>query len=233
MGFKTIKKSSAPDMVANQILQQIDNKAFLPGSQLPAQRELAEILGVGRSSIREAINALVVMGYLEPVQGRGTYVKQILPSSDERLDKLSIAFNAGSIFDLMEARVLLECESAALAAKRAEPRQIKKLKTILGKIPSADQGYDIFLRSDLQFHHAIAEATHNVVICEMTKLVLEKVTEHHSRMNTDQLSQSYKTLSIQTARGVLKAIEDGDSKTAAAWMGKHLGAIKDELSRVL
>jgi GntR family transcriptional repressor for pyruvate dehydrogenase complex len=78
------------------------------------------MLGVGRSSVREAINALVVMGYLEPLQGKGTFIKAVLPVADTGIEKLNAAFSAGSIFDLMEARVLLECRSAALAAERAD-----------------------------------------------------------------------------------------------------------------
>ena len=69
MAFVTIRKSSAPEMVAEQIIERISDGELSPGSCLPSQRELARMLGVGRSSVREAINALVVMGYLKPLQG--------------------------------------------------------------------------------------------------------------------------------------------------------------------
>jgi GntR family transcriptional repressor for pyruvate dehydrogenase complex len=79
MAFETIRRSSAPEMVAEQIINKIACGELAPGSRLPAQRDLARMLGVGRSSVREAINALVVMGYLEPLQGKGTFIKDVLP----------------------------------------------------------------------------------------------------------------------------------------------------------
>lgn len=68
MAFETIKKASAPEMVAEQIIKNIEAGQLLPGSCLPAQRDLARRLGVGRSSIREAINALVVLGYKDVIR---------------------------------------------------------------------------------------------------------------------------------------------------------------------
>ena len=91
MTFETIRKSSAPDMVAEQIIEMIAGGELAPGTQLPAQRDLAQMLGVGRSSVREAINALVVMGYLEPLQGKGTFIKDVLPTSDPGIEKLAAA----------------------------------------------------------------------------------------------------------------------------------------------
>lgn len=70
MSFEAIKKSSAVSQVTEQILEQIKKNILPPGSRLPSQRDLAVQLGVGRSSIREAVNALVVRGYLEPIQGK-------------------------------------------------------------------------------------------------------------------------------------------------------------------
>ena len=233
MTFKTIKKSSAPDLVVSQILKQIDNNTFPPGSKLPSQRELATMLGVGRSSIREAVNALVVRGYLEPIQGRGTFIRKTLPDADTRLEDLATAFRASSIMELMEARVMLECKSAALAAERANAAQINRIRESLARISVADVDYEIFLKQDLQFHHALAEATHNVVINEMTKFVLDKLAIHHAQLHTDRLSLAYRQISVDTAREVLAAVEAGDQKRAAEWMERHLGAIREELDEIL
>ena len=119
MQFTTIRKPSAPEMVAEQILAKIHSGELIPGGRLPAQRDLATMLGVGRSSVREAINALVVAGVLEAVHGRGTFVARD-SRSDAGLLKLKAALGAGSLLELMEARELLECKTAALAAERAD-----------------------------------------------------------------------------------------------------------------
>ena len=233
MAFETIRKSSAPDMVAEQIIERIAGGELAPGTQLPAQRDLAQMLGVGRSSVREAINALVVMGYLEPLQGKGTFIKDVLPTSDPGIEKLAAAFSAGSIFDLMEARELLECRSAALAAERADDAQILNLKAAMKKVSGTQTDYAIFLDADICFHAAVADAAGNVVLCELSKLVLEKVAAHHKALKTVLLPPAYREVSIRTAARVVEAIEAGDGDTAARWMAQHLYAIRDELKNII
>lgn len=233
MAFKTIRKSSAPEMVAEQIIGKIIGGELAPGTQLPAQRDLAQMLGVGRSSIREAIKALVVMGYLEPLQGKGTFIKDVLPTSDPSIEKLAAAFSAGSIFDLMEARELLECRSATLAAERADAAQIRNLKAAIKMVRGTQTDYAIFLDADIRFHAAVADAAGNVVLCELTKLVLEKVVAHHNALETILLPPAYRDVSIRTAARVVEAIEAGDGDAAARWMAQHLDAIRDELRNII
>ena len=233
MAFETIRKSSAPEMVAEQIIRRIASGELKPGTRLPAQRDLARMLGVGRSSVREAINALVVMGYLEPQQGRGTFIRTELPTADPGMEKLKAAFSASSIFDLMEARELMECRSAALAAERADARQIRKLKSIVQAVKFTTTEYAIFLEADLRFHAAVAEAAGNAVLGELTRLVLEKVVAHHSRLKTALLPPAYRDTSIQTAVRVVEAIEAADADGAAQWMARHLDAIRDELKHII
>jgi len=233
MAFKTIRKSSAPEMVAQQIVEKIADGELSPGVRLPSQRELAKMLGVGRSSVREAINALMVMGYLEPIQGKGTFIRDVLPETGSGLEKLNIAFSTGSIFDLMEARELLECHLAGLAAERAEASQINQLRETLKNASKTEKAYDLFLDADIHFHEAVADAANNVVLCELSKLLLEKVVSHHRALKTARLSSAYRETSIRTANRVFEAIESGDREAASRWMGSHLGAIRDELKEIL
>ena len=233
MTFEPIRKSSAPQKVAEQIVQKIVDGDLPPGAQLPSQRDLARMLGVGRSSVREAINALVVMGYLNPMQGKGTFVNAVLPTADAGLDHLTAALSAGSIFDLMEARHLLECRSAALAADRADAEQIAKLQAVMRGVARTETDYTIFLDADIQFHAAVAQASGNVVLCELTKLVLDKVVAHHRRLKTALLPPAYRERSIQTAAHVVAAIQAGDGDGAAAWMAEHLDAIRGELRHII
>lgn len=220
-------------MVAEQIIIKIEAGQLQPGSRLPAQRDLARQLGVGRSSIREAINALAVLGYLEVIQGKGTYIRQHLPQTDPTMEKLDAALAAGSIFDLMEARLLLESRSAALAAQRADKSQIRKLKETIAHLKTNNREYTLFLQADMAFHKAVAEATGNVVICEMTKLILEKLVVHHSSLKTKRLSAKYRATSIDTAAKVVECIQLQDEKNASLWMERHLNAITEELKDII
>jgi len=234
MGFETIRKSTAPEMVVQQILDKIDKGELEAGGQLPSQRELAQLFGVGRSSVREATNALVVMGYLEVTQGRGTFIRKELPGSGPSTVRLQTALAAGNIFDLMEARELLECKSCRLASERADEARIKPMELALQKARDAsNDDYPEFLQADLQFHYALAEATENDVICEMTKLLIEKVLDHHARFRTKYLSSNFRILSIESAARVIACVRAGDGDQAAEWMGRHLNAINEELKDII
>ncbi|MBW1840272.1 MAG: FadR family transcriptional regulator [Deltaproteobacteria bacterium] len=233
MLFETIHKSSAPEKVVAQILQKVKEGELLPGARLPSQRELAQIMGVGRSSVREAINALVVMGYLESIHGKGTFICKALPAVDLSSESFNAALKAGSIFDLMEAREVLECKSAELAAERAEPAQIKKVKNVLKRVKATEKNYSIFLQADIDFHTCLAEATGNIIIYEMTKLMLDKLTSYHSRLKTRKLSPEYRRFSTHSAKMVVHHVENGEGQEASAWMVRHLNAINEELKSII
>jgi GntR family transcriptional repressor for pyruvate dehydrogenase complex len=234
MGFEAIRKSTAPEMVVQQILDKLEKGELEPGGQLPSQRELAQLFGVGRSSVREATNALVVMGYLEVTQGRGTFIRKDPPGTGPSTARLQTALAAGNIFDLMEARELLECKSCHLAAERAEEGRIRPMEQALQKArEAAMDDYQSFLDADLDFHYALAEATENDVICEMMKLLIEKVLDHHARFRTTYLSANFRAFSIETAARVIASVRAGDGDQAAEWMHQHLNAINEELKDII
>ena len=235
MGFKAIKKNTAVNMVIEQILQQINDRVLVPGGKLPAQRELAVMLGVGRSSIREAVNALVAKGYLEPVQGKGTFITDCLPGTEQQLEKLSSVAQKSSLFDLVEARAVLECKTASLAAQRITKKELDRLTKILLELSHVDPHaeYNVFLEADMAFHYALAEATHNQIICEMTKFVLQLLGEHHEKIRASELSTAYRQRSVDTLEKVLDAIARQSPDDAASWMQVHLSAIKTEVDGVI
>ncbi len=233
MNFKTIRKSSAPEMVAEQILSQIKAGDLSPGDRLPPQRELATLFGVGRSSVREAINALVVMGYLDVAQGRGTYIKADLPDADVSMRQFDAALKAGSILELMDVRALIECRSARLSADRAESQKIRKIEDAIKGMRHCAADYESFLEADMQFHRALAEASENQILCELTNLILNKVVAHHVQLRTTRLSPGYRDISVETAEQILVSVEAGDGDAAAEWTGRHLNAIKAELKDIL
>ena len=232
-GYLRIARQSAPRLVAEQLLAKIDAAELEPGDSLPPQRELARLLGVGRSSLREAVNALAVMGYLEVIQGKGTYICESLSAADASLSKLDGALQAGALIDLMEIRETIECRSAQFAAERAGAGDIRKLKNILKRIDTNRDDYDAYLDSDLAFHIGVAQVAQNAVTLEITRLLLEKVVAHHRRLQTAQLSSTYRENSLQSARQVVACIQQGRGPDAAAWMGRHLNEIRSELKDIL
>jgi len=233
MVFEVIRKNTAPEMVVEQLLRKIRSGEIPAGSRLPSQRDLALSFGVGRSSIREALNALAVMGHLDVQQGRGTFVAAKVPGSDLSLQKLKAALKAGSLLDIIELRETLECKAAELAAERIESRQLNQLKQALREMEESPDDYRRFFKSDLEFHMLLSEATANQIFSEMLRFLLEKVVDHHDQLQTRLLSSDYREHSIRTLKQVLACLEREDGRGAAEWMRDHLNAIRREIKDIL
>ena len=233
MSFEVIRKNTAPEMVVDQLLRKIRSGEIPVGSRLPSQRDLALSFGVGRSSMREALNALSVMGHLDVQQGRGTFVAAKLPGEDLSLRKLKAALKAGSLLDIIELRETLECKAAELAAERIESRQLIQLKQTLRDMEESSDDYHRFFKSDLEFHTLLSEATTNRIFSEMLRFLLEKVVDHHGQFQTRLLSPDYRAHSIRTLKQVLACLEREDGRGAAEWMRDHLNAIRREIKDIL
>jgi GntR family transcriptional repressor for pyruvate dehydrogenase complex len=231
--FEAIRKNTAPEMVVEQILKKIGSGEIPLGSRLPSQRELAMSFGVGRSSVREALNALAVMGYLDVQQGRGTFVATEPPGADPSVSRLKAAMTAGSLLDLIELREALECRAAELAAERVETRQLGQLRQALRGMEESADDYHRFFAADLDFHSALADATANPIFSEMLRFLLQKVVDHHGKFQTGLLSPDYRAHSIRTLKQCLACLEREDGRGASEWMRDHLNAIRRELKDIL
>ena len=231
--YMKIRKASTPRLIAEQLIDRIRSGELKPGESLPAQGELAKLFGVGRSSIREAINALLVMGHVEVVQGKGTFIQDQLPLNDTGLLKLDNALEAGGLLDLLEIRDTIECGSARLAAERASSENVRKLKKALRRMASKRGVYEEFLDADLQFHMGLAEATQNLTVSRVTAQLLEELAGYHRKLKTPLLSPEYINRSIHSARQILAAIESGDGSRAAEWTRTHLNEIRTELRDII
>jgi GntR family transcriptional repressor for pyruvate dehydrogenase complex len=227
MPFKAVEKSTASRMVVKQILDSLRTGEFKLGEKLPSQKDLADLFGVGRSSVREAIKALDAMEYLNVIQGRGTFFKRNIPSDAQSLTDLKNALDSVAFSDLMKARVILECSAVELAAASVDPNQIHCLQESVKKLQESEEDREKFIKIDLAFHLALAEATNNIVIYEMMKLLLEKVHNHH--LVYFGITSGMREKTIATANQILSYIIKGEGKKGAACMRRHLSLVKEVL----
>lgn len=232
MAFNAVKISSAPEMLVKQILDSLKSGELEPGSRLPSQRELASTFKVGLSSVREAVKILTAMGYLEVIQGRGTFISQEALTKNELPSQLEAALEAVSLADLMKAREIMECNAAQIAAEAAEEDDIVRIQDALRRIENCGEDADGFYEADFDFHIAIAEATHNQAIYEIVKFLVEKVHQNH----TDFMAKSLKNLapinlrrSIDTARRIAIHLAERKGKEASECMRDHLNIVGHEL----
>jgi len=125
-----------------------------PGSRLPAERELADQLGISRSTLRQALTTLTQTGHLVSVRGRsgGTFVAERPPLAEG--DEKPLSEEAWAVLDY---RVAIETGATVLAAERAESGDIEQLVALVGSMAEADR-FDEYRRADIRLHIGIAEA---------------------------------------------------------------------------
>jgi GntR family transcriptional repressor for pyruvate dehydrogenase complex len=183
--FKSIKHIKVSDEIVNQIKNQISEGMLKPGDRLPPERDLVKEFGVSRPSLREALNSLVAMGFLE-VKGKRTYIKSV--ASESMLDPLSLLIKTDTqkIFDLIEVRKAIEAWGAFLAAQRATEEDIKRLENILEQMGKAYEQGRSWEKQDADFHLGIAQATHNTIHTHMMSTIYEFLRESVARVFKDR-----------------------------------------------
>ena len=158
--LKPIKPKRISDQVFDQLRELIFRGEFKSGEKILTERELAEAFGVSRTSVRDAINKLVVMGLLEQRQGQGTFVRS--PESSEKSIVANMVESQGaSITDLLEVRMGLECNAAAMAATRAVENDFQFMEKSIEEMQKEVKSGRLGTEADASFHMAIAYATNN------------------------------------------------------------------------
>ena len=171
---------SRTDLAANQLIELILEQGFQPGDKLPNEYELAALLGIGRSAVREAIRQLVSRNILNVRQGAGTFVAQKTGIPEDPLGLTFIGHDPGLALELSDVRMLIEPAAAELAASNATDEQIGRMVELceaLGQM--ADQGKS-YVAADLELHRYIGECCGNsilrnlmIILSDASKIAIE------------------------------------------------------------
>jgi GntR family transcriptional repressor for pyruvate dehydrogenase complex len=158
--LKPVKPRRVSDQVFEQLRELIFRGEFKPGERIMPERELSEAMGVSRTSVRDAISKLVAVGLLEQRQGQGTFVR--LRATEEK-QPLAAAMESeeATLEDLLEVRMGLECNSAALAARRALETDLQFLEKSIDEMRAEVAAGRLGTEADVSFHMAISYATKN------------------------------------------------------------------------
>lgn len=229
--LQAIDRTKVSASIVEQILEGIESGAFRPGSALPAERALAERLGVSRSSVREAIRVLVDAGLLDVRLGSGTYVREHVPRKVALLRAQAALTGEHSPIDVIAARMALEPTCAQVAAVQRHATDVEGIRAMLGQQERlVETGADASA-ADLGFHLAVAAATHNPVL----QLLVERLVEIMRRSPWADLKQASRESPTGAQRdirehgAVLAAIERGDGPGAARKMRTHLRSVEGDL----
>ena len=183
--FKSIKHTRISDEIVNQIKALIGEGKLKPGDRLPPERELIKEFGVSRPSLREALNSLVTMGFLE-IMGKRTYIRSVASQSMQNPLSLLIKADTKKIIDLIEVRKAIEAWGASLAAQRASKEDIRQLAGVIEEMKKAFEEGRSWEKQDADFHLGIAQATHNTIQAHIMSTIHDLLRESMARVFKDR-----------------------------------------------
>lgn len=217
--FETVKtkESSLAERTAEQISRLIVERQLTSEDKLPSEFELAELLHVGRGTIREGVKLLVARNVLEIRRGKGTY---IAPNPGEVPDPLGFAYYTDQLqlaMDLVEVRRQVEPWAARMAAERAAPEDLELLRETCSVVEQDILAGRDHSKNDVRFHVAIAKCTHNLVVPKLIPIITYAITLFVS------LTESrLKMETLVDHRDIMDAICSKDGRRAEASMAQHI-----------
>jgi GntR family transcriptional regulator, transcriptional repressor for pyruvate dehydrogenase complex len=229
MPLKPVEKILVSDGIMEQIRDLINSGEFRPGEKLPSEMKMTQMISVSRSSLREALNALIHLGYLRR-QNKGLYV---MPETNWKKN-LSFDFSRSqedlNVAEMIEVRKIVETELCALAAKRAAEEDIKALEECLEKMRIELNNPAAFTNADHHFHLCIAKAAKNRILADFVEKVRD-IFRSNIALIVEKSSISKRSLRYHDQ--IFEAIRTRDSQRARKIMAKHLADIEKEFVRIL
>ena len=216
------------ETVGEQLAEAV--KDLPAGTRVPSERELMKSLGVGRSTVREALNGLALLGLVEIRHGQGVFVAERRPEQEIEVSELEKALMKGVTHDFIEARLVVEVEVARLAAERRTDADLQRIKETIETLEAMDDApVDEALVPATGFNQAVADAAHNEVLAGMigsfVALMVERGPDLYEREN-------FRQWDIEEHTKIYDAIAAGDPALAADRMREHILAIEKNYREV-
>lgn len=216
--------------IASRMIARIHDGTLQPGDRLPSERTLAEKFGVSRTAIREALRSMEMMGCVESRVGEGTFIK--LPSLSNIVDPFSMVITryGRSDADLIEVRLILETEAAAMAAQRRSDAQLRELKQAVDDMCADIESGGSGVAAEERFHSILAEACAN----EAMHLMLNMCAGLLSAVRP--IAQSIKSaprIALKDHISICDAVEAQDDRLARKLMRTHLNRALRYMNRTV
>jgi GntR family transcriptional regulator, transcriptional repressor for pyruvate dehydrogenase complex len=220
--IRPITKISISEEIAKQIINLISNGDLKPGERLPSERELCEHFGASRSSLREALRCLSIVGVLNARVGDGTSVATDGGRFLRKIVEWRLITEKHDIENLMEVRIALEGVSAANAALRATQDDIEKLQEMLAKMKLAARDTKKFAVLDVEFHIALAKSSGNALVFDLVSMIRSHLVRVLPKV---LLLPNAMPLSTKEHIAIVEAIVRRDANAARTAMHAHLEAV--------
>ncbi len=233
MPFRPVTSEKLSAAVVRQIEELILRGILRPGERLPAERELAERLGVSRPSLRDALSELQGSGLLATRPGAGVYVADVLGSSFSPALRDLMSRHDEAVFDYLAFRRDMEGLAAERAARMASDTDLRVVQSAFDKMVAAHHSRAIEeeARLDAQFHMAIIEASHNVVMLHMMRSMYELLKEgvFYNRQVMFGQSTTREAL-LDQHRAINAALQARDERAARRAVEAHLDYVQKALA---
>ncbi|HEY0776576.1 MAG TPA: FCD domain-containing protein [Gemmatirosa sp.] len=227
--LRSVPRQQVVDGVIAQLQAQIEGGAFPVGERLPTEPELMAQLGVGRSTVREAVRALAHAGLLEVRQGAGTFVRARRPAPGGTVEA---QLRRAAILEVYEARRALELETARLAAARRDADDLAALRAHLDQRHAADAAGDraAFVTADVAFHEAVARAAKNGVLLALYRAFAAALSDALAAQLADSALDPGDVAPLHET--LLSAIATGDAAAAVGATAELLDQTIERLRRM-
>lgn len=220
--FEIVRRNRIYEEIARQIEKMITEKMKV-GDRLPPERQLADMFGVSRSSIRDAIRTLELSGLVEARQGLGTVVRE--HSSDAIFNPLTnvLVQKRKLVGELLDVRKMIEPPLASRAAAHATPDEVVEMESILRRQEQKMRAGELAVDEDADFHYAIALAADNSVVLKVLDVLMDLLRETRER---SLQVEGRPERSMAGHWEILAAIQRKDPAGAEAAMRRHIESVE-------
>ena len=223
------RRPSLVDAACEHIRASILSGAYWPGAQLPTEAEFVDILGVSRTVVREAIARLAAAGLVEARQGKGVFVSETARYQAFQITREEVE-NLGDVIQLLELRLCVETEMAALAAERRTEVDVMSMRQQLRVLGEAAIGLEDSVKADVEFHNVIARASRNTYYAKLIDFLGVRLVPPRSlylRQGQTYIGASYKAVIGAEHDAILDAIVRRDPDAARVAARTHMsGSLK-------
>ena len=215
--FSHLRNKLLAEQVEDQIYDYIIRLPMKSGDKLPNEFKLAEMFGVGRSTVREAVKLLVSRNVLETRRGSGTYVKDLVPVDMDPLNLRNVEDKVALAMDLVDMRLILEPGISELAAYNATDEEIEHLQKLCDTVEYKIQHDLYYIQDDIDFHTYIARCSKNKVVEQLISIIETAVLMFVNITHRKLIQET-----ITTHREIAKAIAEHDPIGARSAMTMHI-----------
>jgi len=203
---------------------------FAAGSKLPSQKTLVKKLGVSRTGVREALQAMAALDLIEIHAGLGCFVKKTSPDHIINEDVLAIILEKQAILDVLETRKILEAGIASLVAQRATERDFWNMEDALSQIERAVLRRESVAEIGPAFHNAIAEATHNAVLAKLIRSFNMLMVRAGKLVEAEAPDvEEFKRHELSSHRELYNVVRSRDPIATREAITKHISGSEDQI----